>query len=112
METPMSAATPVVVLTTLPLERDAMAFARTLVSERLAACVSVLSPMQSIYLWQGTIEHTQERQVVIKTVAERVTALEARVRALHPYEVPEFLVLPVADGGAGYLAWVRDSTMV
>ena len=112
METPMSAATPVVVLTTLPLGSDAIAFARTLVSERLAACVSVLSPMQSIYQWQGTIEETQERQVLIKTVAEHVPALDARVRTLHPYDVPEFLVLPVADGGARYLAWVRDSTMV
>jgi periplasmic divalent cation tolerance protein len=112
METPISAATPVVVLTTLPLGSDAMAFARTLVSEHLAACVSVLSPMQSVFQWQGTIEDAQERQVLIKTVSERVPPLEARIHALHPYDVPEFLVLPVADGGARYLAWVRDSTAV
>jgi periplasmic divalent cation tolerance protein len=111
-ETPMAAETPVVVLTTLPMGSDALAFARTLVSERLAACVSLLSPMQSLYCWQGTIEDTQERQVLIKTVAQRVPALDARVRTLHPYEVPEFLVLRVVDGGERYLAWVRDSTMV
>jgi len=110
METPTSAATPVVVLTTLPLGTDAMAFARTLVSERLAACVSVLSPMQSVYQWNGAIEATQECQVLIKTVAERVPDLDARVAALHPYDLPEFLVLPVAEGGARYLAWVQDST--
>lgn len=112
IETPTSAAIPVVVMTTLPLGSDAIAFARTLVAERLAACVSVLSPMQSIFQWQGTIEDTQERQLLIKTVADRVPALDARVRALHPYDVPEFLVLPITDGGSPYLTWVRDSTTV
>ena len=112
MESSIAAATPVVVLTTLPLGIDATALARVLVAERLAACVSLLSPMQSIYRWQEEIEDTKERQVVIKTVMERVPALEARVCALHPYDVPEFLVLPVVDGGARYLTWIRDSTTV
>jgi periplasmic divalent cation tolerance protein len=112
MEAVITVATPVVVLTTLPLDVDAAAFARALVSARLAACVSVLGPMRSVYRWQDSIEDAEERQVVIKTVVEQVPALEARVRALHPYEVPEFLVLPVSDGGARYLAWIRDSTTV
>jgi periplasmic divalent cation tolerance protein len=66
--------------------------------------------MDSVYQWKGRIVHDRERQVVIKTTADRVPALAARVRELHPYELPEFLVIPVADGSESYLAWVREST--
>ena len=85
-------------------------FARTLVEERLAACVNVLPPMTSIYRWKGVIEQDSEQQLVIKTSAARLTALEARVRELHPYDLPEFLVLSASGGSAGYLDWVREST--
>jgi periplasmic divalent cation tolerance protein len=100
----------VVVLTTLPPDADAGAFGRTLVEERLAACVSVFGELRSIYRWKETIEEAREQQVVIKTVASAVEALKARVVTLHLYEIPEFLVLPVCDGGAAYLNWVRQST--
>lgn len=109
MDATLPATTPVIVLTTLPLEGDPQAFARVLVDERLAACVSLLGPVESLYRWKGAIEGARERQVVIKTVAGRVAALEARMRTLHPYEVPEFLVLPVSDGSSRYLAWIRES---
>ena len=99
----------VVVLTTLGADADAAALARTLVEERLAACVNVLPPMTSLYRWQGTVEQEREQQLVIKTTPERVPALEARLQALHPYEVPELLVLPAAGGSAAYLEWVRKS---
>ena len=100
----------VIVLTTIGADADASLLARTLVEERLAACVNVLAPMTSIYRWRGTVEQDPEQQLVIKTVAERVTALEARLRDLHPYELPEFLVLPVAGGSDAYLQWVEQST--
>ena len=99
----------VIVLTTLPADADAAAFARALVEERLAACVNLLPPMESIYRWEGTIEQETERQVVIKTSRERVVALWERVRELHPYDVPEFLVLPIVDGNDAYLRWIARS---
>ena len=101
----------VIVLTTLGADADVASLARTLVEERLAACVNVLAPMTSTYQWKGTIEQDREQQLVIKTTAARLPALEARLRDLHPYELPEFLVLPVSTGSEAYLQWVRDSTM-
>jgi periplasmic divalent cation tolerance protein len=100
----------VIVLTTFPFDRDADQFARTLVEEHLAACVNVLPPMRSTYLWQGVLEQAEERQVVMKTRANRVAALERRLRELHPYEVPEFLVLPILEGSRDYLAWISENT--
>jgi periplasmic divalent cation tolerance protein len=102
----------VIVLTTLPADGDAGALARTLVAERLAACVNVLPPMVSIYLWKGGVEEASERQLVIKTTAARVTDLQNRLKTLHPYEVPEFLVLPIAEGSRDYLSWVAESTRI
>jgi periplasmic divalent cation tolerance protein len=100
----------VVVLTTFPADRDAERLARTLVEERLAACVNVLPPMRSIYTWQGAIETAEERQLLIKTSANRVPELESRLKALHPYDVPEFIVLPITTGSAAYLTWIGEST--
>jgi periplasmic divalent cation tolerance protein len=99
----------VVVLTTIGADADAAALARTLVEERLAACVNVLPPMTSVYRWKGQIEQDREQQMLIKTTAGRVAALEARLRTLHPYDVPEFLVIRVAGGSDAYLAWLRES---
>lgn len=98
-----------IVLTTLGADADAVVLARTLVEERLAACVNVLPGMTSIYRWKGQLEQDREQQLIIKTTAARVAALEARLRALHPYELPEFLVLDAA-AGAAYGAWVGEST--
>jgi len=98
-----------IVLTTLGAGADAAAFARTLVEERLAACVNVIGPVTSIYRWNGKVEQDAEQQLVIKTTIARLEALEARVKALHPYDVPEFLVLRAVGGSDAYLAWVRDS---
>jgi len=96
----------VLVLTTVPADERAEAIVRTLVVERLAACVNLHEPMTSVYRWKGAIERDAERQVVIKTTRERLPALEARLKALHPYELPEFIVLSVEDGSSDYLAWV------
>ena len=99
----------VLVLTTLGASADATRFARTLVEERLAACVSVLPAMTSIYRWKGSVDEDREQQVIMKTTSDRVPALEARLRQLHAYEVPEFIVIPASGGSAAYLGWVVES---
>ena len=99
-----------IVLTTMPDDQRADELARTLVDERLAACVNVHGPMSSTYRWQQTVEHEAERQLVIKTTGDRLTALERRVRELHPYEVPEFIVVPVESGSDTYLRWLVAET--
>jgi periplasmic divalent cation tolerance protein len=100
----------VVVLTTMPDDARTDELSRTLVAEKLAACVNVHGPMTSTYRWTGAIEREAERQVTIKTTADRVDALRERLRELHPYEVPEFLVLRVESGGEEYLRWVETET--
>jgi periplasmic divalent cation tolerance protein len=101
----------VVVLTTLPGSGDPLDVARTLVEERLAACVNVLAEMESTYRWQGSVESAREHQLVIKTTRPRLSELETRLKSLHPYEVPEFLVLTATSGADPYLRWLRQSTI-
>lgn len=101
----------VIVLTTLPDdEAGGVAFADAIVADRLAACVNIYGPMRSVYRWKGSIERDAERQVSIKTTRRRLPALEARVRALHSYQLPEWIVLAADEVSAGYLQWVRDET--
>src|SRR5882672_10453092 len=97
----------VLILTTVPYDERAELFARTLVEERVAACVNLHGPVTSIYRWKG-IESARELQVVIKTTRDRVPAVAALVRELHTYELPEFLVVEVADGSPAYLKWIRE----
>ena len=100
----------VIACTTLPTGADAEEFGRTLVAERLAACVSVQGSVRSVYRWQGTVESTAEQLLHIKTTARRVDDLRRRLGDLHPYDLPEFVVLPIVDGDPAYLAWVVEST--
>ena len=100
----------VVVWTTLPTNMDVARFGRTLVEERLAACVSSQGGVKSVYRWRDGVEEDEEQQVIVKTTTDRVGRLRDRIRQLHPYEVPEILVLAVADGSSAYLDWVREST--
>ena len=100
----------VIVLTTLPPDHDAAGFARALVEERLAACVNIWSEMESVYCWKDRIERDRERQIVIKTRAARVEAVIRRIEQLHPYEVPEVLVIPVLAGSERYLGWASGAT--
>ncbi len=95
-------------LTTLGAEADATALARTLVDERLAACVNVLAPMTSVYRWKNGVEQEREQQLVIKTTRGGVVRLQTRLCELHPYELPEFLVLDAA-GSKTYLDWLTGS---
>ena len=100
----------VVVLTTVTDNDAADQIARQLVDERLAACVNVLPAMTSFYRWEGQVARDVERQLVIKTTRDRVSALETRLKALHAYDLPEFLVLPVDAGSPAYLHWVAEQT--
>ena len=98
------------VLTNLPDQMAAEALATVLVEERLAACVNILQPCRSIYRWKGTVETASEVPLLIKTTESRYPALEAAIRARHPYETPEIIALPVALGLPDYLAWVAAET--
>lgn len=99
-----------VVLTNCPDETCADRIARALVEQQLAACVNRLAPVRSIYRWQGAIEQTEEIPLLVKTTRERYPELEAAIRSMHPYSVPEILALPIATGYAAYLRWVEDET--
>ncbi len=98
------------VMTTTASVEDAQRIARALVEGQLAACVQVIGPLTSTYWWQDAIEEAQEYLCLIKTRRDRFEALAAAIRALHPYEVPEILAVPVAAGDASYLAWL-DATL-
>lgn len=98
----------IVVYVTVGSAEEAERLARSLVEERLAACVSRIKSIQSVYRWQGKVEASEEELLVIKTKKELFRRLEKRVRALHSYTVPEIIALPVIAGSAPYLRWVRE----
>ncbi len=98
----------IVVLITVPNGEVARVIAAALVNERLAACVTEF-PVRSTYRWQGEVLQESEIQLVVKTTIDRFEALEARVKALHPYEVPEVIAVTIDRGSEGYLNWIRES---
>jgi periplasmic divalent cation tolerance protein len=79
------------------------------VEERLAACAQVTGPISSTYRWQGKVQQASEWYCHLKTTVERLPALEARIRELHPYDVPEIIAVPIMQGNAAYLEWIHDS---
>lgn len=97
-------------LCTVPDEATAKSIARGLVEARLAACVSILPGVTSIYRWNDAIEEGQELQLVIKTTRFRAQAAMDHVRSVHPFEVPELIVLSVTDGAEAYLSWIERET--
>lgn len=99
------------VISTLPDEVTAQAVARELIERRVAACVNVMAPCRSVYRWQGAVDAATEVPLVAKVTAAGYPALEAALRALHPYELPEIVAIPVAAGFPGYLAWVAAETI-
>ena len=100
----------VLVLTTLPDTGQATVVANTLVELGLAACVHIGAPVRSVYRWQGVTEQADEVPLCIKTTHRRQAELLERLVLLHPYDVPEVIVVPVVDGHAPYLDWVRNVT--
>ena len=99
----------ILVLTTFPEDVDFAAFARTLVVERLAACVSVVTGVRSIYRWGDGVEDSMEQQVLIKTGVTCIAPLKEKLLELHPYQLPEFLIVQ-AGGDRRYLEWINAST--
>jgi periplasmic divalent cation tolerance protein len=99
-----------VVLTNFPDRAAAERLAGDLVEKHLAACVNILAPCRSVYRWKGAVQHDEEHPMLIKTTVERYPALEAAIRAGHPYELPEIVALDVVRGLPAYLAWVADET--
>ena len=97
------------VTTTLPQEADAQRVATCVVEERLAACAQVLGPLASTYHWEGKVERAQEWYCHAKTTIDRVAALQKRIQELHPYDVPEIIVVPIVGGEAGYLRWIEET---
>ncbi len=107
---PLRADDAVVILSNAPDLLLAKRIAHVLVEEHLAACVNLGASGLSMYMWQGKLEGADEIPITIKTTAGRAPALVQRLLQLHPYEVPEVLVLPVAGGTASYLQWLREQT--
>jgi periplasmic divalent cation tolerance protein len=95
----------VVVLTTVGSGFDARSLAEQLVEGRLAACVNILPQLYSVYRWQGRVEEDEEQLLLIKTSAEKLDALQTALLAIHPYETPEFVVLPVDELRGPYAQW-------
>ena len=102
--------TALLVVTNLPDRAAAEKLADALVAKRLAACINILAPCRSVYRWQGAVQHEQEHPVLIKTTREAYAALEIEIRALHPYELPEIVAVPIERGLPAYLEWVAAET--
>ena len=102
----------IVVLTNLPDREAALKLAQELVTKRLAACVNVLAECSSVYRWEGRIKSATEVPVLIKTRAQRYDEVEAEIRRLHPYELPEIVAVPVGRGLDEYLEWVAGETTI
>lgn len=102
----MSDAGALLVITNLPDRIAAEKLADRLVEKRVAACINILAPCRSVYRWQGAVQHDEEHPMLIKTTREAYAALEAQIKALHPYELPEIVAVSIERGLPAYLDWV------
>ena len=98
------------VITNLPDRAAAEKLADALIRQRVAACVNILAPCRSVYRWKAEVQHDEEHPVLIKTTLDRYAALEAAIRAMHPYELPEIVAVPIERGLPAYLDWVAAET--
>ena len=90
---------------------EAEQIARTLVDEQLVACVNLIPQVRSFYRWEGAVQDDAEILLIIKTIEAHLATLEARIRQLHSYDVPEFIALPISEGSQPYLSWLADSVL-
>jgi periplasmic divalent cation tolerance protein len=100
----------IVVFVTCGSEEEALKIARALVEERLAACANIVSPLRSIYRWEGKIWDEKEWLLIIKTQQSTFEDLSKRVKALHSYSLPEIIALPIVEGSPAYLNWIEENT--
>jgi len=98
------------VLTNLPDRAAAEQLAASLIGKRLAACVNILAPCRSVYRWKDAVQQDEEHPMLIKTTIARYAELETAIRAVHPYELPEIIAIPVERGLPAYLDWVASET--
>ena len=98
------------VLTNMPDREAAMKLAVAVIEARVAACVNILGACTSVYRWHSAVENAEEIPLLIKTTAARYAMLEALIRRMHPYELPEIIAVPLVQGFPGYLQWVADET--
>ncbi|HKO95396.1 MAG TPA: divalent-cation tolerance protein CutA [Pyrinomonadaceae bacterium] len=108
----MSESSAIAVFITTANKEEAGRLAEMLVEERLSACVQILPEIESIYRWQGKTERQQEVLMIAKTTSARFNALEQRVLAMHSYETPEIVAIPLTDGSESYLNWLRENVEV
>jgi len=98
-----------VVITTCGSEEEAQKIARELVERRVAACVNIVSPIQSVYRWQGKVESATEWLLLIKTSAEKFAAVRDAIGELHSYDLPECIMVSIEDGSPEYLKWIEEN---
>lgn len=99
---------PILVMTNFPDKKGAVALAEALIAQHLAACVNVLSPCTSIYHWQGKVESAEEIPVLIKTLQQHYDQVEQLIKMMHPYELPEVIMVPILNGLPAYLQWIAN----
>ncbi len=97
-------------MTNFPDKKGAVALAAALIDQHLAACVNVLSPCTSIYRWQGKVESADEIPVLIKTLRQHYDRVEQLIKMMHPYELPEVIMVPILNGLPAYLQWIANET--
>ena len=101
----------IIVLTTCNSSEIASSIAESLVSKKLAACVNIVKGVESVYQWQGKIEHDKEILLIIKTRQSLFSQLEQAIQELHDYELPEIIAVPIDTGEKNYLNWIQSSTL-
>jgi len=99
----------IVIFITSGSQEEAKKLARVLVEEKLAACVNILSDVESLYWWKDKIESSKEWMLVVKTQGKMVNKIVKRVKEIHSYEVPEIIALPIVEGNKDYLQWISDA---
>lgn len=100
----------VVIMVTASGQEEGVKIARTLVEEKIVACVNLVDGVRSVFRWKGKVEEESECLLIIKTRGQQVPAVIQRVKALHSYDVPEVIVLPILDGNPSYLQWIDEVT--
>jgi periplasmic divalent cation tolerance protein len=99
----------IIVITTTPSKIEAEKIAKTLLEERLIACANIIGPVQSLFWWQGKIDEAQEHLILMKTIKDLFSKLSGKVKALHSYQVPEIIAMPIVEGFKPYLEWLESS---
>ena len=102
---------PILIVTNFPEKKQAIAFAKKIVDDRLAACINILSAGISVYSWQGQTESDEEIPVLIKTQKQHYTQIQQAITAIHPYELPEIIIVPIIGGLPAYLQWISETIL-